>query len=165
MRWLTRSTSFSTSSWLGAGAGQSTPDSVKKSQSSGPTVRAFNCAVYQAACASCIIRPMAALIFCFIGALRSSIRTRAHLAMEKLALRQQLAALRRTSRRPSLRMADRAFWLVLSRVWARWSDVLVVVKPDTVVRGHRAGFRLFWRWKRVSHQAAPTVARGRAGSV
>jgi hypothetical protein len=58
-----------------------------------------------------------------------------------------LANLRRTSGRPRLRKSDRAFWLVLSRLWSRWADVLVVVKPDTVVRWHRAGFRLFWRWK------------------
>ena len=37
--------------------------------------------------------------------------------------------------------------LALSRLWSRWADVLVIVKPDTVVRWHRTGFRLFWRWK------------------
>jgi transposase InsO family protein len=37
--------------------------------------------------------------------------------------------------------------VILSRVWSRWADVLVVVKPDTVVGWHRAGFSLFWRWK------------------
>jgi hypothetical protein len=40
---------------------------------------------------------------------------------------------------PHIRLADRAFWLVLRRVWARWRDVLVIVKPDTVVRWHRGG--------------------------
>jgi transposase InsO family protein len=44
-------------------------------------------------------------------------------------------------------MADRAFWIGLSQIWSRWADTLVIVKPDTVVRWHRAGFRLFWRWK------------------
>jgi transposase InsO family protein len=58
-----------------------------------------------------------------------------------------LANLRRTSSRPRLRNSDRAFWLVLSRLWSRWADVLVVVKPDTVLRWHRTGFRLFWRLK------------------
>jgi putative transposase len=51
------------------------------------------------------------------------------------------------SSRTHLHTIDRAFWLVLSRVWSRWADVLVVVKPDTVLRWHRAGFRLFRRWK------------------
>src|ERR1039457_5350394 len=90
---------------------------------------------------------MAALFMSLLGALRSTFRTRAELALENLALRQQLANLRHTSGRPSIRMADRAFWLALSRLWSRWADVLVIVKPDTVVRWHRTGFRLFWRWK------------------
>ena len=40
---------------------------------------------------------------------------------------------------------DRAFWIALSRFWPRWKDVLVIVKPDTVVRWHRKRFRLYWR--------------------
>ena len=77
---------------------------------------------------------MVALFRSIIGSLPSAFRTRADLALENLALRQQLANLRRTSGRPHLRKADRAFWIVLSRLWSRWADVLVVVKPDTVVR-------------------------------
>jgi hypothetical protein len=90
---------------------------------------------------------MTGLCMNVLGALRSALRTRAELALENLAFRQQLANLRRTSGRPRVRMADRAFWLVLSRLWSRWADVLVIVKPETVVRWHRAGFRHFWRWK------------------
>src|SRR5450759_878645 len=55
---------------------------------------------------------------------------------------------------PSPTQERPAFWLVLSRLWSRWADVLVVVKPDTVVRWHRAGFRLFWRWKSRSRSLA-----------
>ncbi|HEX7500044.1 MAG TPA: hypothetical protein VF524_07020, partial [Polyangia bacterium] len=80
-----------------------------------------------------------------LGALRCVFRTRAEQSLENLALRPQLANLRHTSGRPRIHMADRAFWLVLSRLWSRWADVLVIVKPDTVVRWHRTGFRLFWR--------------------
>jgi hypothetical protein len=90
---------------------------------------------------------MAAVFMSLLGALRYAFRTRAELALENLALRQQLSNLRHTAGRPRIRMADRAFWLVLSRLWSRWADVLVIVKPDTVVRWHRAGFRLLWRWK------------------
>ena len=90
---------------------------------------------------------MAALLLSILGALRAAFRSRADLALENLALRQQLANLRRASGRPRLGKSDRAFWLVLARLWSRWADVMVVVKPDTVVRWHRAGFRLFWRWK------------------
>jgi len=90
---------------------------------------------------------MAALFMSLLGTLHSAFRTRAESALENLALRQQLANLRHTSGRLRICMADRVFWLVLSRLWSRWADVLVIVKPDTVVRWHRAGFRLFWRWK------------------
>ena len=90
---------------------------------------------------------MADLFMSLLGTLRSAFRTRAELALENLALRQQLANLRHMSGRPRIHMADRAFWLVLSRMWSRWADVLVIVKPDTVVRWHRAGFSLFWHWK------------------
>jgi len=41
---------------------------------------------------------------------------------------------------------DRLFWTTLRRIWSRWTDVLVLVKPETVVGWHRAGFRLHWRW-------------------
>ena len=97
---------------------------------------------------------MFALLLSMLSTLRSALRTRADLALENLALRQQLANLRRTSGRPRVRMADRAFWLALSRLWSRWADVLVIVEPDTVVRWHRAGFRLFWRWKSRSRSPA-----------
>ena len=112
---------------------------------------------------------MVALILSLLGSLRSALRTRAELALENLALRQQLINLRRTSSRARLRNCDRAFWLVLSRFWSRWADALVVVKPDTVLRWHRAGFRLFWRWKSRSHgpaegSAAPEVRLGDRGT-
>jgi putative transposase len=90
---------------------------------------------------------MLALLLNLLAILRSVLRVRTELALENLALRQQLAALRRSTPRPRLRPTDRAFWLLLSEVWSRWADALIVVKPDTVVRWHRAGFRLFWRWK------------------
>jgi putative transposase len=87
------------------------------------------------------------LFLSLVRALRSAFHTHADLVVENLALRQQLANFQRTSARPRLRKSDRTFWVVLSHLWSRWADALVVVKPDTVVRSHRAGFRLFWRWK------------------
>jgi putative transposase len=62
-------------------------------------------------------------------------------------------------KRPRIHAADRAFWVVLHRLWTRWADVLVIVKPDTVVRWHRAGFRLYWRWisRRGSRRGRPPV--------
>ncbi|MCP4567452.1 MAG: hypothetical protein GY841_07730, partial [FCB group bacterium] len=69
------------------------------------------------------------------------------LAAENLALRQQLAALNHKTKRPRLRLRDRVFWVLLSKFWQKWRDVLVIVKPETVVGWHRQGFKLFWRFK------------------
>jgi transposase InsO family protein len=46
-----------------------------------------------------------------------------------------------------LRKRDRIFWALLSRVWPNWRSALLIVQPDTVIRWHRRGFKLFWRWK------------------
>src|SRR5438067_9016882 len=72
-------------------------------------------------------------------------RSRYNLGLEILALRQQLGVLKRKHPRPRLRIEDRIFWILLRRLWPAWINVLVIVKPETVVAWHRAGFRLFWR--------------------
>jgi len=82
-----------------------------------------------------------------IGTLRSSIRSRHELALENLALRQQLATLKFRGSRPRLSDSDRLFWVVLSRFWPEWTNVVHIVQPATVIRWHRQGFRYYWRWK------------------
>jgi len=81
-----------------------------------------------------------------LQAARSSLGSRRALALENLVLRQQLAVLSR-KRKPRLSNADRLFWLALRRYWKDWRDHLVVVKPATVVRWHREGFKRYWTWK------------------
>ena len=53
-----------------------------------------------------------------------------HLAVENLALRQQLAILRRQTSRPAIRTRDRIFWVILSRIWQDWKSALILVKPE-----------------------------------
>ena len=89
--------------------------------------------------------------------LRTLLRDRAELAMENLALRQQLAILEQTAKRPQLRKRDRIFWVWLSRLWAGWRTALVIVQPDTVVRWHRQGFKLYWRWKSRREAGRPKI--------
>jgi len=79
--------------------------------------------------------------------LRALLRDRAELAAENLALRQQLAVLEQGSKRPRLRTRDRIFWTWIARLWSNWRSVLVIVQPETVIRWHKQGFRLYWRWK------------------
>ncbi len=78
---------------------------------------------------------------------RSLVRTQADLAAENLALRQQLAVLNHSAKRPKLRKRDGIFWVWLSRLWPNWRNVLLIVQPDTVVGWHKQGFKLYWRWK------------------
>jgi len=52
---------------------------------------------------------------------------------------------------------DRFFWTTLRSVWSRWTDVLVIVKPETVVGWHRAGFRLYWRWRSRTRGGRPKI--------
>ena len=87
-------------------------------------------------------------LFTVLGALTSMLKTSAQLRLENLALRQQLAVLRRSApKRLKLTPADRIFWVWLRRVWSDWKSALMIVKAETVVAWHRKGFRLFWTWK------------------
>ena len=71
--------------------------------------------------------------------LRLLLQSRATLAAENLALRQQGAVLQRSR----LHRRDRIFWGWLSRLWRGWRSSLIVVQPETVLRWHREGFRLY----------------------
>jgi putative transposase len=99
-------------------------------------------------------------LWLLVGWLRTLLLSRAALVVENLALRQQLAVLRRSVRRPSLRRRDRAFWICLARFWGGWRRALILVQPATVIKWHRQGFRLYWRWKsRGGKVGRPTVER------
>ena len=94
-----------------------------------------------------IVVGMFAIVRAILHAFFAALRQRAGLVAENLALRQQLAVSHRANPRLPLRAVDRAFWVVLSRLWSRWRDALVIVQPATVIAWHRKGFALFWRWK------------------
>ena len=91
--------------------------------------------------------------------LRSLARSRAALHLEVLALRHQLQVLERSRpQRLTLTRADRLLWVWVSRLWKDWRRGLVIVKPDTVIRWHRKGFRLLWTWKSRRRLGRPTVS-------
>ena len=73
------------------------------------------------------------------------LRARRSLLLENLALRQQLAVLKRRHPKPRIGWLDKLFWVAIRRFWAEWKQSLIVVTPETVVRWHRVGFRLYWR--------------------
>ena len=90
---------------------------------------------------------MTDMIGAILAAFAVFFRSRLDVSLEVLALRQQVAVLKRKRRRPLLSRLDRLFWIMLRSLWPRWSDVLVIVKPATVIAWHRKGFRLYWRWR------------------
>ena len=84
------------------------------------------------------------LITLSVRALRAIFRTREQLLIENLALRQQVAVLKKERPRPMLDDVDRAFWVALRAAWPGWATRLVIVNPDTVARWNRDRFRRYW---------------------
>jgi len=79
--------------------------------------------------------------------LRSLFQSHRRLALENLALRQQLAMLKSSVKRPRASALDRLFWVLFAKYVNGWRAMLHALQPDTVVRWHRAGFRHYWLWK------------------
>ena len=88
-------------------------------------------------------------------ALAAFFKSRSRLVAENLCLRQQLIVFKRRQVRPLLRDADRRFWVLVCRWFAQWRNSLIIVKPDTVIRWHRRGWKAYWRWR--------SARSGRAG--
>jgi len=98
----------------------------------------------RAYCVSMKVKNLLKMARLFLGFLGSWFRSRNDLTLENMALRQQLAAFKQKQPGPRLTDADRAFWVLLRSLWSKWGDALIIVSPDTVVRWHRKGFRLYW---------------------
>src|SRR3712207_5833119 len=97
------------------------------------------------------------------GVVTDLLRSKQDLVVENALLRQQLLVLNRSVKRPALTATDRGLLVLLARWLHTWASALVIVKPETVLRWHRQGFRLFWRRKstpatRTSRIPAETVA-------
>ena len=89
---------------------------------------------------------MAALVQ-LLTLLRTLAKDRDRLALENAALRHQLAVLKRTVKRPHIKDSDRIFWIMMRRLLNDWQDALIFVKPDTVIRWHRRGWKYYWKRK------------------
>ncbi len=99
------------------------------------------------------------LILALLAAARVFLRSRIGTSLQVLALRQQVAVLKGKRSRPTLNRLDRLFWTALRNLWPRRSDALVIVKPETVVGWHRAGFRLYWRWRSQRCGGRPKISQ------
>jgi putative transposase len=91
---------------------------------------------------------MITMISAFVSLLSFRFRSRAGLELELVALRHQVAILRRRRKgRIQLFSTDRLLWVWLYRIWPGALNAMALVKPATVVQWHRKGFRLYWRWR------------------
>jgi hypothetical protein len=86
---------------------------------------------------------MIRMLSIILHAITALFRTHHALAVENLALRQQLAVLQRNAKRPRLKCWERGFWVLISRIWKDWRNPLWIVQPETVIRWHRKGFRQY----------------------
>jgi hypothetical protein len=79
---------------------------------------------------------------------RNEPRTRTALVLEAIAPRHQIAVLERSgTRRLCFRRIDQLFWILLSRWWSQWREILMIVQPETVLRWHRSGWLALWRYR------------------
>src|SRR5271155_5369467 len=92
-------------------------------------------------------------------ALVGAFRSRVSLEAENMILRHQLNVLQRKSpKRPTFGMLDRLIFAGLYRLAPKVLGALAIVKPETVIKWHRTGFRSYWRWKSWRRGGRPTVA-------
>ena len=98
------------------------------------------------------------LVGLIVWAVVDLFRSRAAIEAEILTLRQQIIVLRRTApKKQSFGAIDRLVFVGLYRLFPRVLDALAIVRPATVIKWHRAGFRLYWRWKSRPRGGRPPV--------
>jgi hypothetical protein len=102
---------------------------------------------------------MTDLLRLLLAVLASLFKSRAELEAEILVLRQQLNVLRRRMpKRPALTNVDRLLFVWLYRWFPSTISALAIVRPETVIRWHRLGFRTYWRWRSRSRVGRPKAA-------
>src|SRR5262247_4464250 len=104
---------------------------------------------------------MVALLFFLLRLLVSPFRSISRLEAENAALRRQLIVLRRQMRaRVQFMNSDRLFFLQLYRWFPSIVKAMTTIRPETLVRWHRAGFRRYWRWKSRNLGGRPPIDAG-----
>jgi hypothetical protein len=103
-----------------------------------------------------LLRTSSTLIL--IGSVVGLSWSKVDLIAENALLHHQLAVLKRQSKRPRLKPADRLSLLVLAKVTKTWRQALLIVQPATLLRWHREGYRLFWKWKSRKRKSQPRIS-------
>src|SRR3974390_3032542 len=100
---------------------------------------------------------MRALIILLICLVRNRIRSAAEIEAENIALRHQLNVILRKAPKARLKGLDRALFVFLYRLFPSVLDAIAIVRPGTIIRWHRDGFRAWWRWKSRNRGGRPRV--------
>ncbi len=85
------------------------------------------------------------LFFFLLKSIQSFHKSRQDLVLENISLRHQLSVYVIKKRKPALANSDRLFWVALKRIWDKWSQILVIVKPETVVNWQNRRFKRYWK--------------------
>src|SRR5450759_994961 len=102
---------------------------------------------------------MTELLKVIFGVLASLFKSRAKLEAEILILRQQINVLRRMApKRPHLNNTDRFLFVWLYRLFPSILGAIAIVRPETIILWHRAGFRAYWRWRSRNHVGRPKIS-------
>jgi len=94
-----------------------------------------------------------------LGTLTDLSRSRSELLAENALLRQQLIILRRQVKRPACTKTDRMLLVLLARLVQTWKQALIIVQPETLLRWHRQGFKLFWKYKSKAASLKPRLSQ------
>ncbi len=94
----------------------------------------------------------------FLALIDALVADRSRLALENIALRQQITVLKRSVKRAKIEDSDRIFWILTRRLLDTWRDTLMIIDPETVIQWHRKGWKYFWRRKsRRGEPGRPTI--------
>ncbi len=100
-----------------------------------------------------------------LGTLTDLARSKSELVAENALLRQQLIILRRQVKRPACTRTDRMLLVLLARMVRTWKQALFIVQPETLLRWHRQGFKLYWKYKSRAISATPKISAKTIGLI
>jgi len=95
----------------------------------------------------------------------SLLKSHTQLHLEILFLRKQLETVTRSSPKLRVRPSDRLLIGMLTGLYDSWKEALLIVKPETVIRWHKEGFRLYWRWESRSEPGRPKIPRAQINLI
>jgi putative transposase len=94
-----------------------------------------------------------------LGTLTDLAKNKSELVAENALLRQQLIVLRRQVKRPACTSTDRMILVLLARIVRSWKQALIIVQPETLLRWHRQGFKLFWKYTSRAASLTPRLSQ------